>query len=62
MKNRACVDCAFFQISADEDDARHVGECRRYAPRAVVGAGDSSDAWFPIVYRHEWCGEFEARQ
>lgn len=46
-----CINCKFFSpIGHDR------GECRRYAPRAK-----NEERPWEIVYRNDWCGEFERK-
>jgi hypothetical protein len=59
-----CADCRFYDPwPGDHDD----GECRRYAPKAVViqqgtttASSDEIVAIWPSVLSHSWCGDFEA--
>ena len=39
-----------------------VGSCRRYAPRAILGAEDRVRwANWPLTYSNDSCGEFKGR-
>jgi hypothetical protein len=60
----SCKHCLWFHQS--NPDAA-VGECRRYAPRALTAIierpSDYGDAYgmFPLMSISEWCGEFGSK-
>jgi len=62
MNDTRCCHCRFFD-ELNEDQ----GHCRRHAPRAlpmaIVANNDGkragSVACYPIVFPHDWCGEYE---
>lgn len=60
-KRPRCGTCRYFHIDG-EDFTKEIGECRRYAPRALVVAEDakpkSVDPIFPTMFESEWCGEW----
>jgi hypothetical protein len=52
-----CECCVFY-------DAREGGVCRRRAPRPLISPREEVfvTAWWPLVDRKDWCGEFTARE
>ena len=62
-KKRAeeCGNCRFFK-AIDFDDYDYDGECRRYAPRAILSDGVPGDFQpvFPEMFNESWCGEWES--
>ena len=59
---KTCETCRFCRYYPDEES----GECRRYAPRPVLGPEQGverdSEAWWPNVYQTDWCGEHAPRE
>lgn len=54
-KSRSCGECSHCHVV----DPEVLGECRRYAPRAMSGY---SAAYFPSVHLAIcWCGEFNQK-
>jgi len=51
-----CAACRFFALTQSNGAA--TGDCRRHAPEVVPKDGV---ALWPVVYRTEWCGDFECR-
>lgn len=50
----ACCDCRFYVC---EDEAKNVGQCRRFPPREWFA--DVEEALWTNVAGYQWCGEFE---
>jgi len=58
MEERRCDRCVFWSLLPYGS-----GECRRHAP--VIRQGDdpvNERRSFPVVYAHEWCGDFEQKE
>jgi hypothetical protein len=50
----ACVSCVFFYAEVKDE----LGFCRRFPPTVLVLGDGEYDCIYPIVEKHEWCGEF----
>ena len=55
MTEEHCENCKFF------DKAGTVGWCRRRAPEMDQTAGTGSNARWPFLESHQWCGEFQQK-
>ena len=60
MIEAICENCKFFDRKADWDE----GLCKRYPPilrDPDLSGLPSQDKWQqPVMYKRDWCGEFEA--
>jgi hypothetical protein len=64
----ACQGCRFWQSENGE-----MGDCRRHAPRPIMdaqlpraevpegGEEAAGEAFWPITFASDWCGEFKER-
>ncbi len=64
-EDRTCATCRFWKEPVMSSSH---GECRRFAPRTMLGVVEPGVRWvdpqyasFPEVDKGEWCGEWEAR-
>ena len=48
-----CINCKFFVDSTDVN----LGTCKRYPPPSL-----ERNNVFPLVNRHNWCGEFKEKK
>lgn len=55
--DRACATCMHFDPAPSPETE---GLCRRYAPRPERENADEIQIDWPVVYRHDWCGEHRA--
>ena len=65
----SCRDCRFFgSIATAETPNEPRGHCNRHAPRPVLATNEAAladgfglDAFWPIVYCDNWCGEWRPK-
>lgn len=50
-----CVSCRYFIFL---NEKKEKGECRRYAPRALLGHQGNQEFFFPRLKSTDGCGEF----
>lgn len=61
LPERCCAKCGFWSPPTEEElakDPNEMGECLRYPPTLVIVHG-IPESWYPDVWGHEWCGEYE---
>ena len=58
-----CSNCKWLGEEGFHDSAPEVRgpTCRRRAPVATGGMMSGSRTMWPVVDRHDWCGDFEHR-
>jgi hypothetical protein len=65
LSDMVCEQCAFFLPNETREDTEGkvtFGECHRYAPRQVAGAGTGWADWsWPMIKSTDFCGEFEKK-
>ena len=57
---KECRNCRFWEGKADATRNSY-GDCRRYAPRAIVGTQGAAATKWPRTNPGDWCGEFEGK-
>lgn len=66
LPDECCAKCRFSVLCAIPQDLPPVLTCKRYPPtyhRLDDDDDDEDDPWHqPLVYGHDWCGEFQPRQ
>lgn len=57
-EQESCGNCRFMDWMSDSE-----GQCLRYPPSILrpnrPGIASADDYTFPIIYEHEWCGEWK---
>jgi hypothetical protein len=61
MSGQVCQNCVFW---VQDPNQEKFGACRRSAPRPYVtdvsgGNDPRRDAWWPVTYDTDWCGEWQ---